>query len=52
MDKEPWKLVLKGPVLRTACGLETGPKRTGLSVPVLVFENQGPIKKLVLVALN
>ena len=42
-------LVLKGPVLRTACGPETGPetgpKRNGLSVPVLVFENQGPIKK-------
>ena len=41
-------LVLKGPVLRTACGPETGPKQTGLLVLVLVFENQGPIKKPVL----
>ena len=43
-------LVLKGPVLRTACGPETGLKQTGLSVLVLVlfFENQGPIKKPVL----
>ena len=34
-----FRIVLKGPVLRTTCGL----KQTGLLVPVLVFENQEPV---------